>query len=327
MLCDSYQRKIDYVRLSITDRCNLRCQYCMPLNQNLHKQRRDLLSFEEITQLIKIFSELGVRSVRITGGEPLVRKGTPELVSKLKSIGKLEDILLTSNAQLLEGLAQDLKKAGLTRINIHLDSLNSTTYQQLMRWGHLEKALAGIRAAHAAGFLLSKLNTVVMKGINDHEVEDLVLFAAHNNLTARFIELMPIGPGASLKKHFISSAETRNRLARRFTLIPYGKKLGRGPADYYKIVELDSVVGFIHPVSEPFCEKCNRIRISADGRIQDCLAYDESVNFCTILRNPDLSEEEIKDKIINIIGGKREDHGGFLLPQYKATAGMYGIGG
>ena len=327
MLRDGFQRKIEYLRLSVTDRCNIRCRYCMPESGIRGSAKDQILSFDEITRLVSAFVELGVRSVRITGGEPLVRRGLPELISRLSALPDLEDLSLTTNGILLSDMAFDLKEAGLKRINIHLDTLDPERFQQVTRWGRLEEVLKGIETAQAAEFEPIKINAVLQKGINDQDIKTMALFAAQKRLTLRFIEIMPIGPGMALKENFLKTDYVLEELEKNFTLLPYGKTLGRGPADYFKIVELNSIIGLIHPVSKPFCDNCNRIRISADGRFQDCLAYEESTHLRSYLRDPKIGDDDIRKKIQEMMTLKRSDHGGFLMPQCTATEGMYGIGG
>ncbi len=327
MLCDSFDRKIEYVRLSVTDLCNIRCQYCIPASGAVKGDRKDILSYEEMARLVAVFAQLGVRSVRITGGEPLVRKDIAYLVSMLRAIPELDDILMTTNGFQLKRMAPQLKLAGLTRINVHLDTLDPVVYSQITRWGNIDDVLEGIDAAQKVGFAPIKLNSVLLRGYNDNELEAMAYYAAERDLILRFIELMPIGPGRDMGEHYMSAKSVREQLSERWTLIPHSETLGRGPAEYYKIAELDSVIGFIHAVSDPFCENCNRVRIGADGRLQDCLAYDESVDLRKLLRTPGISDAKLADAIRSLVGMKRKDHGEFVLPQYKATCGMYGIGG
>jgi len=327
MLTDGHARKIEYVRLSVTDLCDLRCAYCMPLEGAVKQERKEILSYEEMARLISILAPLGVRSVRVTGGEPLLRKNVTKLIQLLNEIPELDDILLTTNGYRLKELAPVLKAAGLTRINIHLDTLDATRYEKITHGGKIKDVFDGIDSALAAGLGPVKINSVLMKGLNDDEIVEMARFAASKHIVLRFIELMPLGPARDLQDQFLPTSYVHEQLSRKWQLAPYGEQLGRGPAEYFKIAELDSVVGLIHAVSDPFCDKCNRIRIAADGRIQDCLAYDESTSLRTMLRTPGTSDESIAETLKLMIGIKREDHGGFLLPQYKATCGMYGIGG
>lgn len=327
MLCDGFQRKIEYLRLSVTDLCNLRCRYCMPLEGAVKREREDILSFEEIARVVAAFARQGVKGVRLTGGEPLLRKDLPQLISMLKKIPGIEELSLTTNGVRLAAMAEELKQAGLDRVNVHLDTLDADKFSQITRWGRLEEVLQGIRVARSVGFSRIKLNAVLIQGWNDTEVEAMLRFAAQEGLILRWIELMPIGPGLEMSDRFLPSAWVRERLEEKYHLLPYGKRLGHGPAEYYKVFELNSVVGFIHAVSEPFCDQCNRVRLSADGRVQDCLAYDESESMLELLRRPGTTEAELEAKILRMIQVKRPDHGGFRQATCKATAGMYGIGG
>lgn len=327
MLKDSYQRNIEYLRLSVTDLCNIRCWYCMPEQGIVKKAREEILSFEEIIRLVSIFAALGIHTVRITGGEPLVRKNLPFLIKQLKEITGIREVCLTTNAMLLAGYAAALSQAGLDRINIHLDTLEEQKFFKITRGARLDTALAGLTAVIRTGFKAVKLNAVLQKGVNDDEIETLTRFAAECGAVIRFIELMPIGPGKDREQQFMPTQIVIDRLTEHWTLLPYGKRLGSGPAEYFKVVELGSVIGLIHPVSRPFCAQCNRVRVSADGHLQDCLAYEGNVSLRTLLRNPQATDEDIVTAIQVAIGMKREDHSGFLLPQYKKTCGMYGIGG
>ena len=327
MLHDAYRRRIEYLRLSVTDLCNLRCLYCMPISGAVKRDREDILSFEEIFRVVSIFARLGVKGLRLTGGEPLARRDLPRLIRMLRKIPELEEVSLTTNGVLLADQAADLKNAGLDRLNIHLDTLDPVKFASITRWGSLERVLAGIHAAREVGFSPIKLNAVLMKGWNDDEIEGLLRFAVAQGVILRWIELMPIGPGKEMSERFLPSVWVKERLQEKYRLLPYGRRLGRGPAEYFKVAELNAVVGFIHAVSQPFCESCNRVRLSADGRMQDCLAYDESDTLLEFLRRPGTDDSDLEAKITRMIQVKRPDHGGFRLPACTATAGMYGIGG
>ncbi len=299
----------------------------MPVTGVEKTARDDILSFEEITRLVRVLVGLGVKSVRITGGEPLVRKELPRLIHMLHSIEGLEDLCLTTNGILLSEMARPLSEAGLQRVNIHLDTLDPERFRHITRWGNLPQVFAGLRAAQDEGFDPIKLNAVLLKGFNDDEIISLARFAAEQDLVLRFIELMPIGPGRNMKSQYLEAQYVLDQLSEQWTLVPFGKTLGRGPAEYYKVVELDSVVGLIHPVSQPFCDRCNRIRISAEGKFQDCLAYQEPWTLRDLIRTPGLGDDALTEAIAGLLKLKRADHGGFLLPQCTPTRGMYGIGG
>ena len=278
--------------------------------------------------MVRILAGLGIRRVRLTGGEPLVRKGLPDLVRRLKEIDGIQEILLTTNGILLKALAQELKEAGLEKINIHLDTLSPDKFKQITRWGNIEDLFAGIEAAKRAGFSPIKLNAVIQRGVNEDEVEDLLRFAVSNGLILRLIELMPIGEACGMMSSAYASLESiRRRLEEKYTLLPAGLRVGSGPARYYQVEELNTVVGFITPVSQPFCQGCNRIRISSDGRFQDCLAYDGSFSLRDLLRDSCTTDERIATEVVKLIGGKRESHNDFVQEERIQTPCMYGIGG
>ena len=327
MLVDFKNRKIEYLRLSVTDLCNLRCQYCMPLEGVPRFSKEKILNFEEITSLIQILSQLGIRRVRLTGGEPLIRKDLPLLVEKIRSISGIEEVLLTTNALLLKDQAQSLKSAGLSRINIHLDTLCPQKFIEITRWGKIAQVFEGIEAAQKAGFSKLKLNMVLQKGINDDEVPDLLRFAAAHQMILRVIELMPIGEARQQLDRFVSVEEIKEKLKKEFTLLPSLSQWGRGPAQYLHVQELQTDLGFISPISKPFCESCNRIRISSDGRLQDCLAYDGELSLRDLLRFGEQKNQDLGELIRKKLLFKTSDHGGFLQNREKPTPCMYGIGG
>ncbi|MBI2082186.1 MAG: GTP 3',8-cyclase MoaA [Deltaproteobacteria bacterium] len=328
MLVDGFQRQIDYLRLSVTDLCNLRCQYCMPFEGVPRMGKENILTFEEITRLVQILVPLGIRRVRLTGGEPLVRRDVPSLVKRLKEIPGLQEVLMTTNAILLKPVAQELKNAGLEKINIHLDTLSPEKFRKITRWGEFQNVLDGIEEAKKAGLKPIKLNAVIQKGINDDEVEGLLLFAAEKGLVLRLIELMPIGPAHEMMgKRFIPIESLRSRLEEKYSLLPARLEIGSGPAVYYKVRELGTLIGFISPVSQPFCKSCNRIRIGSDGRFQDCLAYDGSFSLRDLLRNPNYSDKMVAEEIVHLLQGKRESHKNFIQDETIQTPCMYGIGG
>ena len=273
-LMDHLGRKIDYLRISITDRCNLRCRYCMPADGVETKGHQDILSYEDIIKIVKTGIELGIRKVRITGGEPLVRLGVEDLISSLSRL-ELKDISMTSNAVLLSKKAEKLKAAGLDRINISLDTLDPVKFKEITRRDNLQQVLSGIRAAQKAELNPVKLNVVVMKGINDDELFDFVELSRSEKLSIRFIEYMPLGGEAEAGK-FISSSDIKNLISKKYKLQPADSK-GNGPANYYKVEGAAGTIGFISAVSEHFCSSCNRLRLTADGRFKPCLAGNQEV--------------------------------------------------
>lgn len=327
MLFDLKNRKMEYLRLSVTDLCNLRCQYCMPLEGVPRFPKEKILTFEEIARLVKILSDLGIRRVRLTGGEPLIRKNLPTLVEKIRSVPGIEEVVLTTNALLLKDQAKNLKSAGLGRINIHLDSLSPEKFLQITRWGKIEQVFEGIEAAQEAGFSTLKLNMVLQKGINEEEVPDMLRFAASRNMILRVIELMPIGEARSGGSQFVSAQAVFEKLKSQFEIFPSLSKWGRGPAVYHHVPELKTDIGFITPMSQPFCDTCNRIRISSDGRLQACLAYDGDLSLRDCLRDSSLSDEEISRRIRKRLFFKVDGHEGFQQGEEERTPCMYGIGG
>lgn len=305
-LIDSFGRSIDYVRVSVTDRCDLRCSYCMPKQFNDFHEPAEWLSFAEIERVMAAFARLGTRRIRLTGGEPLVRKDLPLLAQRLSALPGIEDLSLSSNATRLDKHAEALHAAGITRLNISLDSLHADTFKQITG-GKLEKVLAGIMAAKAAGFHPIKINMVLMKGVNDHEVEDMVNFCITHQLTLRFIETMPVGEaGRAATENFIDLAEIRKKLEQKFELIP-GVMPGGGPARYLKVAGTKINIGFITPISQHFCASCNRVRLSVDGTLYTCLGQEHHVALRPLLR-ANINDQELEQTIVAAIRMKPERH-------------------
>ncbi len=278
---DRYSRVIDYLRVSVTDRCNLRCTYCMPTEGITLHNHEDILSFEEIAAVARAAAGLGVRKVRLTGGEPLVRSGLHELVRALSRIDGLDDLSLSTNGTLLKHHAAGLKAAGLRRVNISLDSLRPDRFLRITRNGDLADALRGIEAAQEAGLVPIKINTVVMRGINDDEVMDIAALARIRGWSIRFIEKMPL---AGNESGYVSSAEVLEQLAPLGTLAPESHTFRNGPARCYSLSGAGSI-GFISPMSEPFCSTCNRLRLTSTGMLRPCLLSDAgAVDIKTPLR-------------------------------------------
>ncbi len=305
-LIDQFGRSIDYVRVSVTDRCDLRCSYCMPKQFHDFHEPEEWLTFDELERVVAAFTRLGTRRIRLTGGEPLVRKNLAELSSRLSAIPGLEDLSLSTNATRLARHAGELHQAGIRRINASLDSLNADTFKQLTG-GKLEKVLEGLMAAKAAGFGPIKINMVLMKDINDHEVEDMVAFCIEHNFTLRFIETMPVGDmGREATHHYVNLQDIKQRLAQRFDLIP-GVMPGGGPARYMQVANTNINIGFITPMSQHFCETCNRVRLSVDGTIYTCLGQEHNFELRPLLR-AGISDEELEQAIITAINMKPERH-------------------
>lgn len=274
-LVDKYGRVHDYLRISVTDRCNLRCVYCMPEKGMTFEPDHRILRYEEITEVVKALAPLGVRKLRITGGEPLVRKGLDRLIAMLSAIPGIEDIALSTNGIYLASFAPALKAAGLTRVNISLDSLVPERYARITRGGDVSKVLKGLEASRLAGFHPIKLNVVLMKGVNDDEVESFLRMTFEQPIHIRFIEYMPIGyEGAGWKAGYMPLThvlETCERLGWPYTASR--EVYGNGPAESYRLEGAAGTFGLIHPVSDHFCGSCNRLRLTADGNIKPCLYW------------------------------------------------------
>lgn len=288
---DVIGREIDYLRISITDRCNFRCVYCMPEEGVPAKTHFDILSLEEINQLVKAVLPLGIRKVRVTGGEPLVRKGIVDFIRNLKSIGGISDLSMTTNASLLSPIAKDLKRAGLDRVNISLDSLKSDRFQMITRRGRLSDVIEGIDSAIKAGLAPVKINCVIVRGFNDDEIMDFVNLTRDFPVYVRFIELMPLGESELEDERFVSCDEIKQNICRQ--LIETRVSASAGPALYYKVPGAVGAVGFITPISRHFCSSCNRIRLTADGKLKPCLESDIEIDVKKALREK-RGEKEIQ---------------------------------
>lgn len=280
---DCFQREINYLRVSVTDRCNLRCRYCMPEEGVVLKGYRDILSLEEIARLVSCAAELGIKKVRLTGGEPLVRRGLAGLVQLIGDVSGIEEIALTTNGMLLPRHAGELKAAGLDRVNISLDTMDPEKFRYITRSGILDRVLAGIEAALAAGLGPVKLNMVVVKGFNDDEILDFARLTLGRPLHVRFVELMPVGEGRG--EGFLPLGEVRERIAAHFSLEPRHDLPGNGPADYYTIPGAAGRIGFIAAMSRRFCKSCNRLRLTTDGKIRPCLQKEIEVDVMRLLRS------------------------------------------
>ena len=305
-LIDPFQRKIEYLRLSVTDKCNMRCFYCMPKGFKGFEQPEHWPTFDEIERVMAAFAELSVSRIRVTGGEPLVRKNLPELISSLDRISGVEDLSLSTNAVKLAKHADALKRAGISRLNVSLDSLDPDRFKSITG-GKLDKVLGGLRAASKSGFSPIKINMVVMKGVNEDEVVDMVNFCIEHDFTLRFIETMPVGDtGRAAANHYISLDIIKRRLEKQFDLVP-GVMPGGGPARYMRVVGTDLRIGFITPISRHFCESCNRVRLAVDGTLYLCLGQDDKVELRPLLRKG-ISDDELRDVILDAIARKPERH-------------------
>lgn len=283
VLIDQFGRRIDYIRLSITDRCDFRCQYCMAEDMTF-LPREQVLSLEECARLVKLFVRMGVRKVRITGGEPLVRKNALWLFNEIGRLPGLDECVVTTNGSQLAHMASALKSAGVKRINISIDSLQPARFKAITRVGELDKVLRGLEAARVAGFENIKLNSVLMRGINDDEAVPLVQFAIAQGVDISFIEEMPLGAVAHDRaQSCISNTDTLAHLQQHFNLLPSSHQTG-GPARYWQVAGHATRIGFISPHSHNFCESCNRVRITCQGELFLCLGQDHQVNLLPLLR-------------------------------------------
>ncbi|GAB1040592.1 MULTISPECIES: GTP 3',8-cyclase MoaA [Shewanella] len=306
-LSDGFGRKIEYLRLSITDRCDFRCIYCMS-EDPCFLEREQVLSLEELAFIGRAFTELGVSKIRLTGGEPLVRSDCDRLVAQLAALPGLKDLSMTSNGSRLAKLAPALKAAGLNRLNISLDTLKSELFTTLTRNGKLERVLKGIDAAKAAGFDRIKINAVILKGRNENEIIDLLEYCRQKQLDIAFIEEMPLGvmEERSLPRH-MSSSDVREIINQRWPLSLSSKRTG-GPARYYSMADSPIHIGFISPHSHNFCHECNRVRVTAEGRLLLCLGNEHSLDLKQIIRSHPGDIDVLKQAIFEAIQRKPKEH-------------------
>ncbi|AFA48207.1 GTP 3',8-cyclase MoaA [Acetobacterium woodii] len=299
---DHYGRKINYMRISITDLCNLRCVYCMPEEGVKKHPHQKNMSFEEIIDLIKAGVSLGVDKIRLTGGEPLVRHGIVDLVKQIGDIAGIKDLTMTTNGILLTKYAKELKAAGLNRVNISLDTFDAEKFHQITRWGHIEDVLSGIEAAKAVGMKPIKINTVLIKGFNDNEIETFVNYTKDEDVFVRFIELMPLGESSGFAENqYLSNNEVLKRMPQLTPVLDANKT---GPAEYYQLPGAKGRVGLINPISKHFCSECNRIRITTDGKIKPCLHSDYEIDIIAHRKKG----ESYQQILLQAINEKPEKH-------------------
>ena len=305
-LLDPFGRSIDYLRLSVTDKCNLRCFYCLPEGFKGFEEPQHWLRFDEVERVIGAFAELGVSRVRLTGGEPLVRRDLPQLAANLAALPGLDDLSLSTNATLLSRHAVALKEAGVSRINVSLDTLRPGRFTKITG-GKLQPVLDGLMSAKAAGFAPIKINMLALKDLNEDEFEDMVEFCLEHDFTLRFIETMPMGtPGRNASQNYMGLNTVKQRLAQRFELIP-GVMPGGGPARYVQVKGTDLRIGFITPMSQHFCETCNRVRLSVDGTLYLCLGQQHKYELRPLLRSG-ISDAGLQEAIYEAIALKPERH-------------------
>jgi cyclic pyranopterin phosphate synthase len=295
---DNHKRVINYLRLSVTDRCNLRCRYCVPHYDVPGAGRRTILPYDDLFRLARESVTLGIQKIRITGGEPLVRPGIVEFLERLSCMEGAAEVVLTTNGMLLKRMAAPLRQAGVKRLNISLDSLRAETFAAMTAGGNLSMVLAGIDAAQNAGFPPPQINVVVLRGVNDGEIPAFAAFAATSQLSVRYIEYMPITGDPGWRSLYVSSDEVLEMLARDHRLRPVESMDGAGPARYFQLDEGPAKIGVISPISNHFCATCNRIRISSDGQARGCLLSEETTDLKPYLMCDDEAVREVLTAII-----------------------------
>ena len=295
MPVDAYNRSVKDLRISVTDRCNFRCTYCMPLDQYEWISKKEILTFEEITRLATLFVGLGVEKIRLTGGEPLVRQNLDQLVAKVAAISGLKDLCLTTNGALLAEKIDSLKAAGLKRINISLDTLDPEKFRRMTKRGDLEKVLEGIFAAKDHGLHPIKLNAVIERGVNDDDILELVEFSREHGLAIRFIEYMDVGNSNNwTSEKLVSKAEILEKISSRYPLREIGRDQGSAPSVDYEFIDGRGDLGVIASVTEPFCSSCTRARLTADGKLVTCLFSQRGHDVKALLRNGTSDEDLVK---------------------------------
>jgi len=329
MFIDPFGRTIDYLRISLTDRCNLRCVYCMPQEGLRWQPRSEQLTVNEIVRVVDTAAQGGVKRVRLTGGEPLVHPHIVEIVQRISSIQNIEEVSLTTNAMLLERLAQPLADAGLTRINISLDTLDADKFKRITRGGEIDRVWQGISAAEHAHLVPLKLNTVIVRGLNADELPMLARLTMEHAWHIRFIEVMPIGNygdwgnGFSAPQdRYVSVQEMCDQLSR-FDLQPESTPIGNGPARTFRIPNAPGTLGFISPLGEHFCQNCNRLRLTADGRLRSCLVIANEISLRDALRN----EKPLEAYFTQAIAQKPKQHDMMAAIPANPQRGMSQIGG
>ena len=303
-MLDQYARTIDYMRVSITDRCNLRCRYCMPDGVELMPMK-GVLTYEEIHEIVRAAAELGISKIKITGGEPLARLGCPDLIAQLKEIPSIKQVTMTTNGVLLKGALEELLKAGLDAVNISLDTLDAGRFRKITGRDELPAVLEGIDAALSSG-LRTKINVVLQKGMNEDEWLSLAELSKDKALDVRFIEMMPIGFGKEF--HGVSNDVLKKELKVRYPDLKADKRIhGNGPAVYVVIPGFQGSVGFISALHGKFCDRCNRVRLTAQGKLKPCLCYGETADLLPVLRGAH-SEEDLKNALRDAIYNKPKQH-------------------
>lgn len=305
-LVDSYGRVHTYLRVSVTDRCNYRCVYCMPAEGLSWRPRAELLTYEEIARTVYVFSLMGIRQIRLTGGEPTLRADITQLIAALNHIDGIDDLAMTTNAHTLTRLAPRLAAAGLSRINISIDSLRTERFRAITRGGKLARVLSGIEAARQAGMAPIKLNVVLLRGENDDEIFDFIEYcaAARGDIELRFIEYMPF---EARWHRCVPASEVRERIRSRYTILPAPGGIGGGPSRGWMLPSLGLKVGFISPLSNRFCESCNRLRLMLDGHLRTCLAHEDTPSLRDLIRSG-AGDAQLEAAIRRMVLGKPDGH-------------------
>ncbi len=325
-LVDGENRHLNYLRISITDRCNLRCLYCAPEGRIPKLKHGDILSYEEILRLVTIGIQLGIRKIRITGGEPLIRKGAIDLLRRLVVMPGLQDVSLTTNGVLLASKARQLFAAGIRRINISLDSLKPRTYAQITGYDTFEQVWSGIELARTVGFAPIKINVVAMRGINDDEILDFARLSLEHPFHIRFIEYMPIGNSRTTSREQILTPEIQERIATLGKLVPVDGGTNDGPARRFRLAGACGEIGFISALSQHFCSHCNRLRLTADGKLRACLLSDHHERLKPLLRGG-ASDAEIAEIFRRTVHQKAARHHLAVEGCAPVKDQMQGIGG
>ena len=306
-LIDPFGRVVDYLRVSVTDRCDFRCTYCMAEDMQF-LPKKDILSLEEIEEICKVFMKLGTKKIRLTGGEPLVRKGIMQVINNLgKEVGKgLDELTITTNGSQLESKAAELFDAGVRRINVSLDHLDPGKFKEITRWGDLEKVKAGLKVANDVGLKI-KINTVAISGFNDNHLANILKWCGDENFDMTIIEVMPMGDIGSDKRYgqYLKLSEVRSSLEKQFTLTDLPERTS-GPARYVSVKETNNKLGFITPLTHNFCESCNRVRLTCTGILYMCLGQDDNADLKTVLREE--GTEALENAIRSAIGRKPKGH-------------------
>ena len=324
-LIDAYGRRINYLRLSVTDRCNLRCSYCMPAQGVKLLPHDRLLSYEDLLRVATQAVAVGIEKIRVTGGEPLVRKGIVGFLERLAKIPGLKELVLTTNGTLLEGMARQLKDAGVQRLNISLDSLDAGTYAGITRGGDLKAALAGMEAAGSAGFPPHKINVVLMRGVNDHEILDFVKLTLEKPYTVRFIECMPTCQSGDWRALCIPGSEVLERIAGHFRIQKLERTERSGPAENFRVRGAPGSLGIITPMTGHFCDACNRLRVTASGLAKGCLFSGKGVDLRAVIAAGD--DARLREEIRSIVLGKPGTHRFQEGPVSAAPFIMAAVGG